>query len=122
MSFKDQLAADVKNVFLNANEFAETHNVKYDGVLYENIPVVLTKIKERNRQAFKDDIMQGVYQVGAVAHIALSDLNGVVPEHGHEIRIDDKSSPDNPYYVQYRIVTSDCECGMVTLELEDYDD
>ena len=44
MSFKDQLAADVKNVFLNANEFAETHNVKYDGVLYENIPVVLTKM------------------------------------------------------------------------------
>ncbi|MDE7193795.1 MAG: hypothetical protein K2O14_07465 [Oscillospiraceae bacterium] len=37
MSFKDQLAADVKNVFLNTNEFAETHNVKYDGVLYENI-------------------------------------------------------------------------------------
>lgn len=122
MSFKDQLAADVKNVFLNTDEFADMHNVKYDGVLYENIPVVLTKIKERDRPTFKDDIMQGVYQVGAVAHIALSDLDGVVPENGHEIRIDDKSLPDNPYYVQYRIVTSDCECGMITLELEAYDD
>ena len=36
MSFKDMLADDIHNVFLNVDEFAEKRTVEYDGERYED--------------------------------------------------------------------------------------
>ena len=45
MSFKDMLADDIRDVFLNLDEFAEKRTVEYDGERYEDIPAVLSGLK-----------------------------------------------------------------------------
>ena len=75
MSFKDMVAEDIANVFLNTDEFAETHTVKYDGAVYENIPIVLTKAKEMKRPVTVNDHAEGIHKVTATAHISLLCLN-----------------------------------------------
>ena len=42
MSFKDMVAADIKAVFLNLDEFGEPQTIIYDGETFRDIPVVLT--------------------------------------------------------------------------------
>lgn len=122
MSFKDMVEEDIANVFLNNDEFAETHTVKYDGEIYEDIPVVLTKAKEMKRPAAVNDHAEGIHKVTATAHISLADLNGVVPEQKQVISINDGEALGKPFFRRYNIVTSDCEMGMVVLELEAYDE
>lgn len=121
MSFKESVAADCKSVFLNTDEFADLHTVKYDGEIYRDIPVVLTKVKERERTVVGGDHMQGVHLVSATAHMALEDL-GCIPEQKRHIEIDDGSALGVPFYRKFRIVTSDCEMGIVVLELEAFDE
>lgn len=120
MSFKDMVEADNKRVFLNSAEFAANHTIVYDGSAYSDIPVLLTKVKESERPDPAD--MQGIHIVTAVAHISLSDINGVIPEQKQSIQIDDGTALGHPFFRKYRIVTSDCEAGMITLELEAYDE
>ncbi len=122
MSFKDQLAADVKNVFLNTGEFAEAHNVRYDGMLYENIPVVLTKVKQSERTITAGDHLKGVHMVSAKAYISSADMDGVIPEQGTRIEIDDGQALGKPFYRRYSVVTSEDAMGMITLELEAHDE
>lgn len=122
MSFKDSVAADNKNIFLNVTEFADLHTVRYDGAVYADIPVLLTKTKESKRTILAGDNLQGVHLVSAVAHIAQSDLGGVIPEQKRDIEINDGYALGSPFYVKYRIATSDCEMGMLRLELEVYDE
>lgn len=58
----------------------------------------------------------------ATVYIALSDLNGVIPEQKQTISIDDGEALGEPFFNEYRILTSDCETGMVVLELEAFDE
>lgn len=122
MSFKDMVEADIENVFLNNNEFAETHTIKYDRETYENIPILLTKAKEMKRPVTVSDHAEGIHKMTTTVHIALSDLGGVVPEQKQEISIDDGEALGKTFFGQYRILTSDCEMGMVMLELEAFDE
>ena len=127
MDFKAMVEADNKGVFLNAMEFAENHIVKYDGAIYDGeegagIPVLLTKVKEMKRPAVASNNMQGVHLVTATAHIALSDLDGIVPEQKQDISISDGTALGEPFFQRYKIVTSDCEMGMIVIELEAYDE
>ncbi len=96
MSFKDMVAEDIANVFLNTDEFAETHTVKYHA--------------------------EGIHKVTATAHISLSDLNGVIPKQKQAISIDDGEALGKPFFRRYNILTSDCEMGMLVLELEAFDE
>ena len=41
-SFKDAVQEGLNSVFLNLDEFAETHTVYYDGEEYSDIPIVMT--------------------------------------------------------------------------------
>lgn len=126
MSFKAMVETDNKSIFLNADEFAEMRTVEYNGVTYSGIPVLLTKTKEMKRPVKAvgslTDHMQGVHLVTATAHMSLEDLNGVIPEQKQIISINDGEALGKPFMVKYRIVTSDCEMGMVNLELEAYDE
>lgn len=127
MDFKAMVEADNLGVFLNAMEFADRHIVKYDGITYAGddgtgIPVLLTKVKEMKRPVAASDHMQGIHLVTATAHIALSDLDGEIPEQKQEIQIDDGTALGEPFFRRYTIVTSDCEMGMVVLELEAFDE
>lgn len=125
MSFKEMVEANNKSVFLNLDQFADKHIIKYDGETYagengEGIPILLTKVKEMKRPVVVS--MQGVHLATAVAHIALSDLDGIVPEQKQDILIDDGEALGSRFFRRYRILTSDCEMGMIILELEAFDE
>ena len=82
MSFKDMVAADLHNVFLNLGEFAERRTVEYDGERYEDIPIVLSGLKEKDRRQLVSDHVQGLFLVSSVLHCARDDLGGKQPEKG----------------------------------------
>lgn len=120
MSFTDTVMSDSRSVFLNTSEFAEKRTVKYDGEIFKDIPVVFTKVKQSKKNVV--GTMEGVHLISAVAHISLSDLNDIVPEQHGWIEFSDGEALGSPFFQRYRIVTSDCEMGMVVLELEAYDE
>lgn len=122
MSFKDMVESDIKNVFLNADEFAENLIVIYDGESYGPIPVVLTKLKEQDKKTTvrQGDHSQGIYLDTTVMHCALSDLGGVLPEKGSRIKIQDE--PNSSFYRSYYVAVSDIEMGMIRAELEEHDE
>lgn len=121
MSFKDMVAADNHSVFLNASEFAETRSVEYGGVTYQDIPIVLTGLKEQDRRALVHDHTQGLYQVTSVLHCALSDLGGKQPEKGQRIKINDEKGGGGFFY-EFYVASSVCEMGMLRVELEAMDE
>jgi hypothetical protein len=116
-SFKDMVEADNKNVFINASEFAELHTIIYDGTTYEDIPIVLSGIKEKDRRQLVADHIQGLYLVTTVIHCAASDLGGVVPEKGMKIKIN-----DGDFFREFYVATSVVDLGMIRLELEAIDE
>lgn len=122
MTFKDMVEADIAGVFLNDGEFAERHTVKYNGELYEDIPVVLNQIKETEHPVVPTQGVEGIHKVTAIAHIALADLHGKVPEQKRDIYINDGFAAGRPFYQRYRIATSGVDMGMIVLELEAYDE
>lgn len=120
-SFQDMVHRDIHNVFLNNDEYARERTVVYDGVTYTNIPVVLTGLKEEARHQTTSDHAQGLYHVTAIAHIARCDLGGVQPENGSKIRISDAEG-EAGFLRWYYIAKSNCELGMLRLELEAIDE
>ena len=121
MSFKDSVAFDNHNVFLNIDEFAEFRTVIYDGHTYEDIPIVLSGLKEKDRRALVNDHAQGLYQVTSVLHCALSDLDGNKPEKGQRIKINDEEGGGGFFY-EFYVASSVCEMGMLRVELEAIDE
>ena len=120
MSFKDAIAHDIKGIFLNLDEFANKHTVIYDGETYEDIPIILTGLKEQDRSASIKDHAEGLYRVTSVMHCDIDDLGGIQPEQGKPIKISDFYTPS--FYHRFFIATSTCELGMLRLELEAIDE
>lgn len=114
--FKDMVAADNNNVFMNMGEFADKRTIIYDGDTYEDIPVLLTKLKEKDRRQLVTDHAQGLYLVAAVLHCTLSDIGGVLPEKGQRIKVNDEGG--GGFFYEYRVASSGCSMGMVRAELE----
>lgn len=121
--FKDMVAADNFTVFLNDSEFAERRTVIYDGETYSDIPIVLSGAKqsERTITVSSGDHGQGLYLVSAVLHCALSDLGGKQPEKGMRIRVNDEDGGGG-FFREYYVAASDCEMGMLRVELEAIDE
>ncbi len=117
--YKDMVEADNKNVFVNASEFADIHTVIYDETAYEDIPIVLTGLKEKDRRQLitTSDHAQGLYLVSSVMHCAASDIGGVVPEKGTKIKIN-----DGDFYREFYVASSVNEVGMIRVELEAIDE
>lgn len=118
MSFLDQVAADNANVFMNDAEFAAPLDVKYDGVIYAGIPVVLTRLKQSKLPVPVTDRTEGLRKLSATAHFLLSDLGGVKPEEGAWIFIEDGTALGGKFMRRYKVVTSADNMGMLALELE----
>lgn len=121
MSFKDMVVADNRSVFLNENEFAERRSVEYNGVTYQDIPIVLTGLKEKDRRALVHDHAQGLYQVTSVLHCALSDLGDRMPEKRQRIKINDEEGGGGFFY-EFYVASAVCEMGMLRVELEAIDE
>ena len=120
MSFKDMVAADNHDVFLNLEEFAERRTVKYDGEVYENIPIVLTGLREQERSQTLRDHDQGLYRVNRVLHCARSDLGDNQPEQGSKIQINSREG--GTFFREYYVANSVTEMGMLRVELEGIDE
>lgn len=117
MGFKELVAKDIHDVFLNTAEYGETRNILYDGELYAGIPIVLSGAREQDRQEGRaENDTPGLYMVTAVLHCALSDLGGNQPEQGMRIKIS-RTEDAESWYDEYYIVDSNCEIGMVDLKL-----
>ena len=126
MSFKDMVAADIRKVFLNTDEFAELRTVRYDGMDYDGpehrgIPIVLTGLKEQDRRQLVTDHAQGLYLVASVLHCALDDLGGKQPEKGQRISINDEEG-GGVFFREFYVASSVCEMGMLRVELEAVDE
>lgn len=117
-AFQDMVTADTKSIFLNSEEFATLRTIWYDGEQYENIPVVLTGLKQQDRQQPSSDHASGLYLVTSVLHCALSDLGGRQPEKGCRLRISDEQRGECEFYV----AESTCEMEMLRIELEAIDE
>lgn len=127
MAFKDMVEADIHGVFLNLDEFAEKRNVWYDGVTYRDVPIVLHGLKENDRKRLTygvkeqggrnsiADRVEGLYNEQRVAHLAVADIGGVLPENGRQIRI--SVSEGSAKFRSYRITASVLDMGMCRLEL-----
>jgi len=117
MSFRDMVAADNARVFMNLDEFAETHDIQYDGETYEDVSCVITKLKEQDRSTSFKDHAQGIYLVTAIFHCPLESIGGTVPEKGTKIKISDED-----FMREFYVAQSGCDLGMVRLELEALDE
>lgn len=115
MNFRDMVAADLHNVFLDDNAFAEKRTVEYDGDRYEDIPLTLSGPKEEDRQQPAGDHAQKLYRVSAVLHCARADLGGKQPEQGQRFRIRDET--DSGFFKEYSVVSSVCRMGMLRVVL-----
>lgn len=118
-NFKEMVAADNLDVFLNTEEFAERRVLRYDGETYAGpegggIPVVLSGLKEQDRRQLVADHGQGLFLVTSVLHCALEDLGGRQPEKGQRIQI----SGEDSFFREFYVASSVCELGMLRLELE----
>ena len=119
--FKDMVAADNHNVFMNVTEFAEIRTIKYDGERYKDIPIAMTGIKEQDRRQLQADHAQGLYLVTSVLHCAADDMNGVLPEKGGRIKINDQEGGKG-FFREFYVAASVCEMGMFRIELEAIDE
>ncbi len=120
---KLQIENDIAAVFNNAEEFAEVHDIIYDGKTYEQIPIVLqdntmNPPSFNSRRSYKGADIQGVYRSSVTAFIAREDLGGVIPEQGNVLKIDDGKALGKPFFRKYKIEKSSHAMGLLTLELE----
>lgn len=115
-SFKEMVAADNHNVFMNPDEFAGKRTVVYDGVSYNDIPIVLSGIKEKDRRQLSSDHAQGLYLASAVLHCAAGDLGGMTPEKGQRIKVSAREG--GGFFFEFYVAAAVCECGMIRAELE----
>lgn len=119
--FRDMVANDIHSVFLNQDEFAERRTVMYDGGSYQDIPIVLSGLKEKDRRQLQSDHVQGLYLVSAVLHCAIADLGGNQPEKGQRIKINDEEGGEG-FFREFYVASSVCEMGMLRVELEAIDE
>ena len=118
MSFREMVLKDNLNVFMNLGEFADLRTIVYDGERYEEVPCVMSQLKEQDRHQTESDHAQGLYLVTSVLHFPVEKLGGYVPEKGCRISVTD----DTGFPKQYYVAQSGCDHGMVRLELEAYDE
>lgn len=119
--FKDMVTADNAKVFLNLDEFAERRTVIYDEETYQDIPVVLSGLKEKDRRQLQSDHVQGLYLVSSVLHCAAADLGGKQPEKGARIKINDEEGGEG-FFREFYVASSVNETGMLRVELEAIDE
>lgn len=115
LTFKDTVANDVRGVFLNLDEFADLHTIKYDGKVYADIPVSLQDVEQTERQQVKDDHLPGIFKAKSTLYCALKDIGGKPPEQGKWLEINDGKNPR--FFNKYQVGSSGVEMGMVQVEL-----
>ena len=115
MGFKDHVANDINNIYMNISEHAELTRVRYNAKRGKRIPVVFDHDgqveRSRSGGAFRDN-SGDVFVSDLVVYIAAKDLN-TRPRRETNIEIEDEV---------YRIVRADDEDGIYKIWLLMFDD
>lgn len=114
--FLNMVAQDNVRVFLNLSEFAKPRTIVYDGKTYEGVPCMINGLHESKRSTTASDHSMGMYKVTQILHCTKESLGGVQPEVGTRLKISDEDDPT--FFWEYYVASSNCEEGMLRVELE----
>ena len=103
MSFKDIIQEDVHEVFMNPEEFSETHNVNGKAMA---IQIDNNEQIEREKRAGQN--MDGIYLNQKLIYVAADDY-GPLPKQGTVVSIDGKI---------YKVADAISEDGVYSITLE----
>lgn len=104
-SFKDIIKQDIKNTFMNGDEFSDKHVI--DG---KEMSVIVDGFELLEREKKLKDKTDGLFLKQKLIYVAAEDF-GPLPSIGRVIKLD-KSN--------YRIIDAIAENGMYSLTLEAY--
>ena len=102
-SFKDLVQRDVKTVFLNLEEFGETHEVNG-----KQMTVVLDDVENIEREKRMKSHMDGIYARQVFMFVASEDF-GILPKQGALVTLDRK---------RYQVMDATDESGIFSITLE----
>lgn len=111
MDFKTQVMRDIKEVFHNSAEHAETLEFWIEGTRFE-IPVVLDSTGAQDRAKPSSDHVDGIFVSDLVMYVSLNDLRQI-PKRGQQVEIKEDV---------FTIDKVDVEAGEVILHLEMLDE
>ena len=103
MTFKDIMKADVHEVFMNVDEFSDTHMV--NGV---EMPVQLDTNEQIEREKRMSQNVDGIYVNQKLIYVAASDF-GAMPKQGSTLNLDGKI---------YRVADAVDEGGVYSITIE----
>lgn len=103
MGFKDVIKADVHKVFLNVEEFSDTHVI--NGV---EMPVQIDSNEQIEREKRYNQNMDGIYKNQKLIFVAASDF-GPLPKQGSLLIMDKRT---------YRVADAIDEDGIYSITLE----
>lgn len=86
IGFKELAFADIKNVFLNPDEFGEIHEVGGKRML---CIVDQNEIERRGKKQFEHSRIDGVYEDNLLIYVSRKDF-GQQPAHGRKLTFDGK--------------------------------
>lgn len=116
MSLKDMINIDVDAVFFNPDEFGVTRDVKYDGKLFKNVPMVFIENQDGDQPK---DYAHGTYTITDTVYIRTRIL-GRRPEVGSRVKITTKDG--GTFFRNYEVRESKEQMEMVKLGLEAIDE
>lgn len=102
-SFKGMIAADVKGVFLNVDEFSDIHNV--NGV---DMPVQIDNNEQIERQKRQTEVAEGIFKNQKLIYVSAEDF-GPLPRLWSEFTLDGKT---------YRVADAIDEDGIYSITIE----
>lgn len=103
MNFKDIIASDVHDAFMNAEEFSEMHTI--NGV---EIPVQVDSNEQIEREKRFNQHMDGIYKNQKLIYVSATDY-GPMPKQGTLIKFDGRP---------YKVADAISEDGIYSLTLE----
>lgn len=104
-AFLDGVMADIDNVFLNQDEFAEVHNING-----KDIVCVMSVYKTQSKSAKASSNFDGLHGNQATINLKKSDLS-TVPAQGQNIHVDGKL---------YKVTACRDNMGMLTIMIGGY--
>ena len=102
-AFKDIIANDVHQTFLNIDEFSDTHKVNG-----KNMPVQIDTNEQIEREKRMNQNVDGVYTNQKLIYVAASDF-GPMPKQGTILNLDGKI---------YRVADAVDEYGIYSITIE----
>ena len=123
ITFRKCAERDIRAAFLNPGELAERRTIRYDGVTYEDIPLIEVGPKEGKRSSvvqMQHDFGQGLYKRSITIYCDERDLNGNKPEQGTMLSMNEREG--GTFFHKFRVAESTTEMGVYRVKLEEVDE